>query len=378
MLGGFETGRSESFMKLTEPQSLMLHSIRGLSAVIVLVGHAFSVLKVPPPIGSTIPVQTYAISIFFLLSGFLIAYQCLSRDESYSFTEYLVDRFARIFVVFIPVLVLVAVADVLYTGRARLDVASAQTFLANVLMLHYTPFDMLTGWAPKFEPFGSGRPFWTIAGEWWLYVMFGMLFFAHRMTIGEKMLAGLVLLTPALLVVLYFTIGIGFGFAWIAGAALALIHRYVPKVDHFVGPAAFFLVPLVGYQFAVLPTGAIISPYDVAFLCLQAFIFGCMLFLSDRKLLAAFLIRTRGLWIWLAAVSYSLYLTHYTILLGWLKAVGRPLEWKDLPLFFAVSMLAAWAATWAFDRHHRTVARWIKGRISRPALPQQELALNRP
>lgn len=156
----------------------------GLSALVVLVGHVLTGLPWDPVIGTQYQVQTYAVAVFFILSGFLIGYYATLRAEVYSFLEYMIDRACRIFVAFIPALIFVAVVDLTITAhfhQFRPGVHSPATFVANLFMLQHTPFNRYFDWLPTFQPFGTGRPFWTIAVEWWLYALFGIVFFAGRM-----------------------------------------------------------------------------------------------------------------------------------------------------------------------------------------------------
>jgi peptidoglycan/LPS O-acetylase OafA/YrhL len=70
-----------------------------------------------------------------------------------------------------------------------------------------------------------------------------------------------------------------------------------------------------------------------------------------------------------ASYSYSLYLTHNTILL----LVFEQTQSLPKPLSIAIGVLtaqmAAWAVYMAFERHYRAVARWLRPVLVRVMTP---------
>ena len=150
---------------LTREQSLYLDACRGMSAIAVMVGHGLSSISSYPAIGTRYPIQSYGVVVFFAISGFLIAYSIASRPN-YSFSEYVIDRFSRIYVVLIPSLAFIWLLDNTLIPKGAAGVhGSAETLLANVLMLNSIQFRHFVSWIPFFEPYGSGRQLW-IGGAW--------------------------------------------------------------------------------------------------------------------------------------------------------------------------------------------------------------------
>jgi peptidoglycan/LPS O-acetylase OafA/YrhL len=95
--------------------SALLDLIRLSAAQAVCVGHAISFFGVAktfqPP---NFPwIQNVAVQVFFVLSGFVIAFTLVERgrDENYGFRQYLADRFARIYSAYVPSLVAIAAID---------------------------------------------------------------------------------------------------------------------------------------------------------------------------------------------------------------------------------------------------------------------------
>src|SRR4051794_14178125 len=199
--------------RLTPSSSLLLHLIRGVTAQAVVVGHALAMFEI-----QRLPyVQNSGVVIFFILSGFVIPYSALGKVRStreYSFTRFFIDRLCRIYMGFIPSLIFVVAAEVLTHHLLRLPnpksiaeplygigtatvisyhhAFSVKAFIGNLLMLQDFPFQPqiydfflktfslnLSSILP-ITSFGSARPFWTIAIEWWIYMLFGWIALAHR------------------------------------------------------------------------------------------------------------------------------------------------------------------------------------------------------
>ena len=156
--------------RLAKAQGTMLDLMRGLSAQTVLIGHAFDAngVKLPcyPP--------DLAVVLFLFISGFLITYSTVAKGDDYTLPEFLIDRGARIFVPYLPVMLLVIVAGLALQLPGPIHIFNVIT---NLLMLQNYP---LASYLPEntyFEAIGTGRPWWTVAVEWWFYCAFGAAYF---------------------------------------------------------------------------------------------------------------------------------------------------------------------------------------------------------
>src|SRR5208283_5160856 len=128
-----------------------------------------------------------AVIVFFVLSGYLVGASACAKASlgRFSARDYAIDRASRIFLPFIPALLLTALCDGagmtffsdlgFYSGAHPMiheKVHSApfasyftlETFGLNLAMLQ-------TIVAPAF---GSNQPLWTISLEFWFYVTFGV------------------------------------------------------------------------------------------------------------------------------------------------------------------------------------------------------------
>lgn len=95
--------------KLSSGSSNLLDLIRGVSSQAVLVGHAMIIFDVFEYFHYP-KIQNIAVLIFFLLSGFLITYSTFRKDN-YSFGDYFIDRFSRIYTAYIPAIFFVILCD---------------------------------------------------------------------------------------------------------------------------------------------------------------------------------------------------------------------------------------------------------------------------
>jgi peptidoglycan/LPS O-acetylase OafA/YrhL len=96
--------------------SVTLDLLRAVAAQMVCVGHAINFFIGGWP--SDLPyMQNVGVLLFFILSGFLITHTLVKRSErpDYRFTQFLIDRFARIYSGLIPALVLIIVVDWMVT-----------------------------------------------------------------------------------------------------------------------------------------------------------------------------------------------------------------------------------------------------------------------
>ena len=166
-------------------QATLLDAMRVVAAQMVLIGHIYSIVLVPT---GTLGIGDLGVVIFFVLSGFLIVLTTLQRlsRSDYGLKVYLIDRLCRVFVPYLPALLCILAMDTVVVIRAGenpyADYYKVKHFVGSLLMLQQHPFglffDEILGLsALKIATFGSARPLWTVAIEWWLYVCFGLVLF---------------------------------------------------------------------------------------------------------------------------------------------------------------------------------------------------------
>jgi peptidoglycan/LPS O-acetylase OafA/YrhL len=370
--------------ELSPAQAAYLDLLRAGGAFMVLFGHAAHYFLPHTWLANGV-LQGLGVYIFFLISGFLITLSVLQKlgSPSYGFGDYFCDRFFRIYAALLPALVLVAVIDWFSVGESaygwRRDY-NLQTWIGNLLMFQdYPVFQVLRRLGMPDQPwmvapFGSARPFWTISIEWWLYMTFGgIMFFVVRRG-GEIGALGLLALALVAIEPFYHFVG-GYDncltILWIIGSGMAfLFHRFPalrarwPRLadGRVRGLAAgVALAGVVCMAARVFANGGHANELQFG-LFLALFLFGVLFALSGMRAEGA----VPTLFGFLAAYSYSLYLIHHTLLdLVWVR---RPDLAGDKLAFWAMILVCNLASIlfwWAFERHHRALARLARGRLAR-------------
>ncbi len=170
--------------------SQMIEAYRWIGALIVISVHATNtflnlgdIMTAPhaPPVYAWWFVANFALGHemvlgFFVLSGYLVGGAVLAsiRKRKDFLREYFIHRFARIYIVTVPALVLTLVLDgvgrslpesTFYDIPAFQGHSTAAIFLGNVLNFQeiFVP------------PFGTNSPLWSLACEFWYYICFPLL-----------------------------------------------------------------------------------------------------------------------------------------------------------------------------------------------------------
>jgi peptidoglycan/LPS O-acetylase OafA/YrhL len=372
-------------VKLAPCQIDYLNLVRALAAQVVLIGHSTAYFLAGHDRGGRW--ETSGVLVFFLLSGFLIALSVQQKRDrtEYRFGHYLIDRFVRIFSGYLPALVMVWVVDGLMRDPPEYPYAASSTplqWVGNLVMLQeYPVFQILRRLGMEdrswfIEAFGSGRPFWTVAIEWWIYLFFGYLafFVARRKRLGVR---DTLILAAIGVVPIYNAMG-GVGqcltFVWMIGATAAW---FQDRLIRHGGPAALpgrrrWAWGLAGMTLlsAVLLAGRLMANdgriYDLQFaLFAGGVLFGLFFLLGMRPITVPRLV-SRAI-DRIADYSYSLYLIHYTVLIWFV--VHRPsANHYDVATFveiFLIANAAAWIFWFLFERHYHRLSGWAKNRLDR-------------
>jgi peptidoglycan/LPS O-acetylase OafA/YrhL len=300
-------------MKFTKPSSILLNLIRGISAQFVVIGHLFSFYNIfgLSRLEDRFLIQNFGVVVFFILSGCLIGYSVANKEEkeTYTFKHFFIDRFSRIFIAFIPALFLIAILDLVswkqFGNMTYRGAINAPTFLGNIFMLQDFPIEYATHYRFYLTSFGSGRPLWTVATEWWLYLFFGFLYF-KKITYKN-----MVFLLPLLVVPLYNVYGRGNGLSvlWFSG----FLVFYLLKTGPIKKNAIPITILLLAASLIRLRLNKF-NVYDLAFSIPIAMALYVGLSYLQRSNSRNFLIKLEKPSSLLAAYSFSLYLLHYSII----------------------------------------------------------------
>ncbi len=359
-------------------ESSYLDWVRILSAQAVVIGHYGSWVGGDDTLlGGRVPIQDLGVVVFFILSGYLIASTLnnkLAADPGYGFSDFFIDRFSRIYVTFVPALLLVLGLDAYSAAHGNYLHAAAfnaYQFVGNLLMLQDFPlFSILRRIASGAGPwlvtsFGSARPFWTLAVEWWLYMFFGWFVLVHLRGSARSWRDGLVLAGLAFVPVMHATVSRGAGLTlfWALGALAAVALANVSQT--LIGRRRLVAIAAGALVFAVARFAVARQFYDLQGVVFVAIAFVAGLYLARSGGGSAPRRETGGSGdavSVLAGAAFALYAVHYSVM-EFALAVFPAVPRLNLAVvaFFASQALAV-AIYLVFDRRHRTVARALKAR----------------
>jgi peptidoglycan/LPS O-acetylase OafA/YrhL len=156
--------------------SLYLDIVRPLAAMIVLLSHVSYDNLSGGQLSMLSSSGIQAVDIFFVLSGFVIAHVCATRENDAK--SYFVSRATRIYSVAIPAIVITVLLDFFghLESPATYD-GPYQAFTPGVVLR--SVFFLGEQWNTHRFP-GSDGPYWSLGFEVWYYVAFGLVVFLPR------------------------------------------------------------------------------------------------------------------------------------------------------------------------------------------------------
>ncbi len=268
-----------------------------------------------------------AVIVFFVLSGYLVGGLACAKSAVGRFEpiDYVIDRATRIFLPFLPALILTALCDALgmtFFGdvglynhtqpqiHAKINTDAFATyftldiFLKNVLMLQ-------TIASP---PFGSNQPLWTISLEFWFYVTFGILL--TGMTGKGKPEPWIWIVAAVALAALLGGNFLAHMGLWMIGVGAGFVGR--SRCERPLAACFAFFACLLSFRFIKGTFGfdemLWLRNYVVA-------VFFAWLLVSMRGARWSLLEYTRPFNTLLSSFSYSLYLIHFPLMLLLLGAL---------------------------------------------------------
>jgi len=342
------TETSKQSIGLEKP---LLNTLRWLSAFLVMGGHAFGwVLALDQPrfalFKYIIDLGFGGVVIFFVVSGYLVGGSVIRRADQFSWRDYSAARFARIYIVLIPALLLTCTLDgavhliapnnPIYShpwGRITDAVFSnygLRNVAASVLSL-----ESIIG-----RPLGSDDPLWSLGYEWFFYFLCPIAVIASsrwlRLNGVLRILAPILLCVPMLLfhmnmLALYWAI-------WFSGAAASQINapRLVGLVGLVLGIAGLAIMPFANIKASIALEG-------LGFILLFAWP-AAMQYRLNLKLDKI-----------LADLSYSLYVVHMPIL----TIIAFALWQEGLMPLSRFSSFGPGLAAWALMVTVCTGAAWL-------------------
>lgn len=163
---------------MNKPASLYLDVLRLAAALVVCVVHAQYLLPGGlPGLWCLAGLGGEAVTVFFVLSGFVIAHVVHTRELRA--TDYLASRLARLYSVILPALLVTVVLDLAGAALAPADYAASMSGGAWSIAACLLFANEL--WFNAIRPL-SNTPFWSLGYEFWYY----MIYAAARYVPGRR------------------------------------------------------------------------------------------------------------------------------------------------------------------------------------------------
>ncbi|HKP61993.1 MAG TPA: acyltransferase [Polyangiales bacterium] len=352
---------------------------RGVAALAVCSSHLRSFLLLDwadvtqrGPLAAALYVATgfshQAVIVFFVLSGFLVGGNAMKSfmDGQWSFREYWLRRLTRLWIVLLPALILTAVWNGVlhhidvppYANEVRTFIGTPDygpaAFLGNLAFLQ-------TILVPTY---GNNGPLWSLANEFWYYVLFPLALSAWFGRGYTRVLwAGAAI---AIAACLPWEI-VSLGTIWLMGVAAFRVAQLATNVrpGYLLLWRALGLAAVGGALVAIKLNHALGTDYTLG----AAFAAALPSLVVRTSHNLAYTKLTRAA----AEVSYTLYLVHYPALV-----VGRLFVFDAhrvqptlsaigvYALALIVTLLYSALLWWLFERHTAALVRILRRRFFVP------------
>lgn len=363
--------------------------IRALAAWAVMWGHLRALFfvnysELPPP-GSFVKIFYFvtgfghqAVMVFFVLSGFLISSTVFKSHASgsLSWRSYFIHRASRLYAVLIPGLLLGLLWDQagsslfassgLYThpleglGSAiAVESLTVRDFFGNLFFVQ----TILT------KTFGSNGPLWSLANEFWYYILFPAVFCAGMAWAGRRFRRAVALSAIAAVLAVFLGLAKLAGFAvWAAGSILVLAHS---RAERLAGK--WLGVWLLGSSLAL--SGCLLLARTERFpgtgsdlllgLTFSLFLLGVL-----QVKLGTHNKRYRNAASLLAGFSYTLYVAHFPLLLFLRAWIAPSRRWQPdgyhlflAGLIGAATLVFSWLVSLPTEGRTHIVRKWLMKRL---------------
>ena len=323
-----------------------------------------------------------AVMIFFVLSGYLVGGSVLKQKEKFEWVRYAITRLTRLWVVLMPALMLTLVIDQaiqsfypeVFSGTYSALWASGPSeanfsreplvFIGNVLFQQ-------TVFVPVF---GTNSPVWSLSNEFYYYCLFPMMmllfgYVGKRKTIFEKMALGV----SGLAILVFLPAGFAEGFLVFCMGALVAWLKGQGTRDKGQGRYQMMI------GFAVLLFTLYLSKSNISLRYVSKDIliglsFSVLLISLMRSQLPFAPLRRAAAF--MADISYSLYLTHFPIVLliaatfyGTNQVKPDVIGMSQFVAWLGVVLLMALTFWFLFERHTDSVRHKVMAFVARRTSP---------
>lgn len=342
-------------------RNLWLDLLRGLSALVVCLGHLRNAILVDGSdlIQPSIPLKAFyfitsfghqAVMVFFVLSGYFVGGAVLRSGANFSWKSYLVSRVTRLWVVLIPCLVLTwgvglivehyaleatlgASYEIWHSGPKMGEYSVGfNTFLANIFFLQTIASPV----------FGLNGPLWSLANEFWYYMLFPMIAIGFGLVGKKVIVVQSSTLIFALIIACWLPHEILNGFLiWLMGVAVYGLQTKI-KTLNLSAARIFVCTSVLMFTLALCNTKlSFVQISDnqsdfivgLSFACLCLLLTYQQFFQCQRSIIAKFSL-------YISEVSFSLYLSHFPVVI--LIATTIYQSKKVMPDGWALVQFSGW------------------------------------
>jgi peptidoglycan/LPS O-acetylase OafA/YrhL len=333
-----------------------LDTMRGLAALVVAAGHARG-LFFGTIIGTTsqdgVTMGHEAVMVFFVLSGYLVGGSVLKMfaANSWSWTNYLIKRLVRLWIVLIPAILIGLFIDnignhffdqagSIYSAPKGQDYVTSESFGQNVYVVLGNMFFLQNIFVPTV---GTNTALWSLSNEFWYYVAFPLIL----LTIQSNVSTIYRFICAFAAVGIFVLIGVHAGYlflVWMLGAVISQMPPRIPQ--HTAGKVV--MVAAVVFVAVFLATKKFNTPRFSGEMII-AISTGILIYIvkcqSNISRPSIYSVTSR----FFSNISYTLYLTHLPFLILLCAIFNSPwAKWSMSPLAAAEFLaIAAAAIVWS-------------------------------
>lgn len=355
---------------------VLLDGVRGLGALLVLMGHTITAWGVFLPVGGAIVVDA-----FFVLSGFVLAYAYEPRFHAgMGAAEFMTHRLVRLVPLYLLGTMLVYLTLMAFTLGDADGLRRAEGYTVQLMpQLFLLPTPPVMGTA---DVYAFNTPAYTLLFELVVNLVYVLAF----RWLSTRVLVGVVVLAGIVLAIAVFSLGgINLGSDWtswwgglaraffgfflgVLGFRLAGSPRTAVRPARRIAVPLLFILPLVCF----IPATPEMRPFvDVTIACglLLPLLLLCQSMRPPNAFTAVFVIGGQ--------ISYAIYILHQPVReiidrLNWRSTLVPDLApWSGIGVM-VLMIVVGWAAERYYDRPvRRAIVRWLKSRpqttIARPS-----------
>lgn len=345
-----------------EERNLWLDLIRGSSALLVCLGHLRNAMLVDYSalVHPNIAIKAFyaltsfghqAVMVFFVLSGYFVGGAVLRTGAKFSWASYLTSRLTRLWVVLIPCLFITwGVGQMLaYYEPAVLAGANVESWHSGPKLGEYSA-DFSTLLANIFflqtivsPVFGLNSPLWSLANEFWYYMLFPLLAITLGFVGSGNNQARILALVSTTIIAWCLPNEMLYGFLiWMMGVAVYYLQPTIKVFSQNTMRILLFTgLVLLGLALAYSKSTSDSQIMPLISDCLVGltFAFLCLILTNQAFPKQRFTWLAKGS-LYLSEVSYSLYLSHFPIVI--LVATTVYQSKKRMPDGFVLAQFFAW------------------------------------